>query len=114
MALFGFITFRHNELRDIKATILSEVCKDVEVGQSLMKLRGEEQQLDAIAKTQHGVCLDICGITFWVRGQGSCFDFFMSGCSTPTLKDSRDMPLKNATQSTKIRKKSLQSKYYIS
>ena len=46
----GFITLRHNEVRDITATLLSEVCKDVEVESSLIKLQGEEQRLNNTAK----------------------------------------------------------------
>ena len=37
----GFITQRHNEIRDITATVLTEVCKDVEVEPLLTKLSGE-------------------------------------------------------------------------
>ena len=34
----GFVTLRHNEVRDITATLVSEVCKDVELEPSLLTL----------------------------------------------------------------------------
>ena len=70
----GFITLRHNEVRDITATLLSEVCKDVEVQPSLIKLQGEEQRLINTAKTQDDVRLDFCGRGIWIRGQRAFFD----------------------------------------
>ena len=70
----GFITLRHNEVRDITATLLSEVCKDVEVEPSLIKLQGEEQRLNNTAKTQDDVRLDFCGRGFWIRCQRAFFD----------------------------------------
>ena len=69
-----FYTLRHNEGRDITATLLPEVCKDVEVEPSLIKLQGEEQRLNNTAKTQHGVRLDFRGRGFWIRGQRAFFD----------------------------------------
>ena len=38
----GFITLRHNEVRDITASFLNEVCKDVRKEPSLIKLTGEQ------------------------------------------------------------------------
>ena len=40
----GFVTHRHNELRDITAKFLSEVCKDIEVEPFLTTLTGEAFQ----------------------------------------------------------------------
>ena len=53
----GFVTIRNNEVKDIVVTFLLEVSKDVKV--DLMKLKGEEQQLNAKKKTQDDVRLDI-------------------------------------------------------
>ena len=37
----GFITQRHNELRDLEADMLSMVCNDVEIEPVLQELTGE-------------------------------------------------------------------------
>ena len=56
----GFVTLRHNKVRDITATLLSEVCKDVELEPSLLTLNGEEQTMSKTAKKNYYVRLDIC------------------------------------------------------
>ena len=38
----GFVSIRHNDLRDLRATIVSEVCKDTEIKPRLLPLSGEE------------------------------------------------------------------------
>lgn len=53
----GFVTIRNNEVKDIVVTFLLDISKDVKV--DLMKLKGEEQQLNATKKTQDDVRLDI-------------------------------------------------------
>ena len=37
-----FVSVRHNDLRDLTANMLSEVCKDVEIGPKLTPLTGED------------------------------------------------------------------------
>ena len=37
----GFVSIRHNDLRDLTANMLSEVCKDVEIEPRLTPLTGE-------------------------------------------------------------------------
>ena len=70
----GFVTLRHNEVRDVTATLLSEVCKDVELDPSLLILNGEEQNMSKTAKKNDEVRLDICARSFWVSGQKAFFD----------------------------------------
>ena len=38
----GFMSIRHNNLRDLTASIASEVCKDTEIEPKLLPLSGEE------------------------------------------------------------------------
>ena len=51
----GFITLGHNEVGDKKATLLSDVCKDVELEPSLLTLIGEEETMRKTAKTNDEV-----------------------------------------------------------
>ena len=70
----GFVTLRHNEVRDITATLLSEVCKDVELEPPLLILNGEEQTMSKIFKKSDEVRLDICAGSFWFTDQKTFFD----------------------------------------
>ena len=63
----GFVTLRHNKGRDITPTLLSDVCKYVELEPSLLTLVGE-QTMCKTAKTNDEVRLDICAKSFWVSG----------------------------------------------
>ena len=70
----GFVTLRHNEVRDITATLLSDLCKDVEIEPSLLTLNGEQHTMRKTAKTNDEVRLDICARSFWVSGERAFFD----------------------------------------
>ena len=70
----GFVTLRHNQVGDITATHLSEVCKDIELEPSLLTLNGEEQTMSKIAKRNDEVRLDICASSFWMSDQKAFFD----------------------------------------
>ena len=70
----GFVTLRHNEVRDITATLLSDVCKDIELEPSFLTLNGEKHKMRKTAKTNDEVRLDICAWNFWVSGQRAFFD----------------------------------------
>ena len=61
----GYVTIRHNEIRDITAKLLSELCKDVAVEPSLLKLNGEQETMRRTAKNNDDVRLDI---SEWVNG----------------------------------------------
>ena len=54
----GFPSVRHNEIRDLTANLLTEVCHDVYVEPDLQPLMGE-QLVNATANTQDGARLDI-------------------------------------------------------
>ena len=64
-------TIRHNEIRDVVANILSEMCADVDV----------EPELPLTGNEQDGKRLDIIARGFW----GGRFEetFLTLGCSTP-------------------------------
>ena len=64
----GFPTVRHNELCDLCATLLTEVCPDVAVEPSLQLLTGEHLPT-ATATHADGARLDIVASGFW----GGCF-----------------------------------------
>ena len=76
----GGLTFiRHNELRNLTAIWLYEVCHDVVVEPSLQPLTGEALVL-ASANHRDDVRADIHVRGFWSRSQGA---FLILGCFIP-------------------------------
>ena len=60
----GFPSIRHNEIMDLTANLLTEVCNDVCIEPSLQPLSGETLQ-GASSNIQNGACLDIAANSFW-------------------------------------------------
>ena len=58
----GYSVLRHNEFRDLTATILNEVCHDVELEPPLEPLRGEQLSR---SNTSDEARLDIHARGFW-------------------------------------------------
>ena len=68
----GFISLRHNEIRDFTAEMLSECCKDVAIEPILQEVTGEVLPPSAIKSDDARV--DVAARGFWVRGQVAYFD----------------------------------------
>ena len=69
----GFIYIRHNDLRDLTATMMSDVCKDTKIEPKLTPLSVEELQ-GRTSNNSNKVKLDIRTRGFWERGQQAFFD----------------------------------------
>ena len=69
----GFVTKRHNVIRDFTAKMLNEVCHDVEVEPALLSLTGESYD-HKTAKTGDECRPDIRARGFWINGQQAFFD----------------------------------------
>ena len=69
----GFVTQRHNELRDMTADLLSEVCPDVSIEPHLEELSGESLHLRS-ANISNEARLDISARSVWSRNQRAFFD----------------------------------------
>ena len=70
----GFVIQRHNELRDLTADLLSEVCKDVSVEPQLQGLTGEILTSGRSAIRSNEARLDISARGVWCRNQRAFFD----------------------------------------
>ena len=70
--LGGFITQRHNELRDLEAEFLSMVCNDVEIEPVLQDISGEH--LNRGSNKAQDARLDIHARGFWERHRSAFFD----------------------------------------
>ena len=73
----GFICIRHNDLRDLTASMMSEVCKDTEIEPKLTPLPGEELQDRASSNKSNKASVNIRTRDFWERGQQAFFDLWV-------------------------------------
>ena len=64
----GFPMIRHNKIRDITASLLTEVCHNVATEPALQPLTGERMNART-ANSNEGACLDIRARGFWNRAQ---------------------------------------------
>ncbi|XP_066919036.1 uncharacterized protein [Clytia hemisphaerica] len=69
----GYVTLRHNEVRDITAKLLDEVCVNVRNEPRLITLDGEGLT-HKTANTSEGARLDVSATGFWTPGQRAFFD----------------------------------------
>ena len=69
----GFIYKRHNDLLDLTANMMSEVCKDTESEPKLTSLSREGLQGRA-SNNSNEEKVDIRARGFWKRGQQAFFD----------------------------------------
>ena len=69
----GFPTIRHNEIRDITASLLTEVCSNVATEPALQPLSGESMAART-ANTDDGARVDIRARGFWNGMQDAFFD----------------------------------------
>ena len=69
----GFVSIRHNDLRDLIAGIVSDVCKDTEIEPILLPLSGEELH-GRTTNRSNEARVDIRARGFQNRGQQAFFD----------------------------------------
>ena len=69
----SFITIRHNDLLDLTANLLTEVCKVADIEPQLLPVTGETFN-SRTANTNDEARVDIKSRGFWVKGQQ---DFLM-------------------------------------
>ena len=80
----GFVHARHNEVRDITAHLLSEVCNDVSVEPILQPLTGEQFRYRTANRSEEAR-LDVAARGFWARGQRTFCDVRVFDPSAPRL-----------------------------
>ena len=66
--LGGFLTVRHNDIRDFTASLLTEVCHNVATEPTLQPLNGETFSYRT-ANTDAEARADIRARGFWSKGQ---------------------------------------------
>ncbi len=84
----GFPTIRHNEIRDMTAYLLTEVCSNVATEPHLQPLSGETLHL-ASANANDGARLDIRARGFWTARQDTFFDVRVFHSNAPSNRSGR-------------------------
>ena len=69
----GFVSLRHNMIRDVTAKFLDEVCHDVRVEPQLLPVTGESFK-EATANRTCEARLDISARSVWITGQKAFLD----------------------------------------
>jgi len=69
----GMVIARHNELRNLTAEILSEICTNVVIEPTLTQLTGETFSY-ATANTSNEARADVSARGFWIKGQTAFCD----------------------------------------
>merc|ERR1712002_1096681 len=82
----GFVSQRHNELRDLTHELLSEVCTGVEKEPMLQPLSSEQLKY-ATSNTRDNARLDLCADGFWTRGERAFFDVRVFNPVAPSYID---------------------------
>ena len=81
----GYSIMRHNEIRDFTASLLDEVCGDVQIEPTLIPLSGEAQ-LGKSANTSSEARLDVSARGFWGdRFARTMFDVWIFHPNAPSV-----------------------------
>ena len=81
----GFPTLRHNEIRDLSAHLLREVCPNTGIEPGLQPLSNENFQLRT-TNTDHDARVDIMEEGFWTLAQVAFFDIRVFHPSAPSYR----------------------------
>ena len=85
----GFPSIRHNEIRDLTANLLTEICHDVCIEPDLQPITGEVLTC-ATSNTQDGARLDIAANGFWGgRFERAYFDVRVFNPHAPSNRQTR-------------------------
>ena len=95
----GFVTLRHNDIRNTTAKLLSEVCNEVRIEPMLQPLSGENV---GNSNDSDQARSDICARSFWVSGQMAFYDVRVFN---PLAKRYRDLELTACYRSNEKEKK---------
>ena len=78
----GFINIRHNDVRDLTAKLLSEICHDVQIEPTLLPLTGDRMEYRTAIEANKAR-MDIRAREFCIRGQQAFLDarvFYPDAC----------------------------------
>ena len=98
----GFPSIRHNEIRDITADLLSEVCHNVGIEPSLQSISGEHL-FYRTANREDGARLDVVAESFWGKDRQRAF--FDVRVFNPYAQSHRNTSLTQCYKQNELQKK---------
>ena len=98
----GYVILRHNELRNLEAKLLNDVCTDVKKEPPLIPLSG--QQLSASTAKEDDARLDISCRGFWSRLDKTFFDVRVTHLNVKSNRDKKSDVVYTAHEQEKKRK----------
>ena len=98
----GYPSIRHNDLRDITAGFLTEVCHNVGTEPPLQPITGKQLVLRS-ANTEDGARLDVAADEFWGRDRSRTF--FDIGVFSPFAQSHRNTSLTQCYRKNELEKK---------
>ena len=78
----GYVSFRHDAIRDVEAELLKEVCRDVRTEPPLQRTKGD--MLRSTANTSDQARLDIAATGLWSRFERTYFDVRVTHPNAPS------------------------------
>ena len=96
----GFVSRRHNELRDLEAEMLSEVCLSVEKEPVLQPLSGEIVRGNQCNEAR----LDVSAIGFWRPQERTFVDVRVFDPNSMSYRDQTPAQLHNYTNDMKVKR----------
>ena len=99
----GFVTIRHNEIRDFTAEVLREVSQNVEVEPLLTPLTGEHLRYRT-ANTDDQARLDVSARGVWARGSKAFFDVRVFNPLAPSYRNQTLSAAHKSNENEKKRK----------
>ena len=100
----GFICRRHDEVRDITASLLREICLDVAIEPQLIPQEKGEEFRYKTANSQADARLDISARDFWTRGQRAFFDIRVFDPLAPSYRNMSLQASHEKNEKDKMRK----------
>ena len=82
--LGGYVTMRHNNIRDLEASLLREVCKDVKVEPELLPIGNTETQSSNKADKAR---LDVSAVGLWSSMERTFLDVRVMHPNSPSYID---------------------------
>ena len=79
--LGGYVTMRHNNIRDLEASLLKEICKDVKVEPELLPLNNSETQSSNVAEKAR---LDVSAVGVWSSMERTFLDIRVMHPNSPS------------------------------
>ena len=84
--LGGYVTMRHNEIRDIEAALLREVCKDVKIEPELLPMGDVDMRG---ANTAEKARLDVSAVGIWSSMERTFVDVRIMHPNSPSYRDKK-------------------------